>query len=62
MEKRRNESGIYYISALPPDQYTLTVEVPGFKRLVTNPITLEVNQTAAWTWPLRSERWLRRSK
>ena len=41
-----NESGIYYISALPPDQYTLTVEVPGFKRLVTNSITLEVNQTA----------------
>ena len=33
-----NESGIYYISALPPDQYTLTVEVPGFKRLLTNPI------------------------
>jgi hypothetical protein len=41
-----NESGIYYISALPPDQYTLTVEVPGFKRLATNIITLEVNQTA----------------
>src|SRR6185436_971513 len=41
-----NESGIYYVSALPPDRYTLTVEVPGFKRLVTNAITLEVNQTA----------------
>src|SRR5262249_9502224 len=41
-----NESGIYYISAVPPDQYTLTVEVPGFKRLVTNAITLEVNQVA----------------
>jgi hypothetical protein len=24
----------------------VTVEVPGFKRLVTNPITLEVNQIA----------------
>src|SRR6185436_18301085 len=31
---------------LPPGRYTVTVEVPGFKRLVTNPITLEVNQTA----------------
>jgi hypothetical protein len=41
-----NESGIYYVSALPPDRDTLTVEVQGFKRLVTNPITLEVNQTA----------------
>src|SRR5207237_1127209 len=41
-----NESGIYYISALPPDVYTLTVEVTGFKRLVINSITLEVNQTA----------------
>src|SRR5438552_2138202 len=41
-----NESGIYYVPALPPGQYTLAVEVPGFKRLVTNAITLEVNQTA----------------
>src|SRR2546422_5859876 len=29
----------------PPGQYTLAVEAPGFKRLVTNSITLEVNQT-----------------
>src|SRR5262245_19963391 len=41
-----NESGIYYIPALPPGQYIVSVEVPGFKRLVTNQITLEVNQTA----------------
>src|SRR5215471_10206312 len=41
-----NETGIYNVSALPPDRYILRVEVPGFKRLVTNPITLEVNQVA----------------
>src|SRR5215475_10086375 len=40
-----NESGIYYVSALPPDQYKLSVEVPGFKRLLTNAITLKINQT-----------------
>ena len=45
-QTRTNESGIYNLPALPPGQYMLTVEVPGFKRLVTNPITLEVNQTA----------------
>src|SRR5437868_3481776 len=41
-----NDAGIYNISALPPDRYTLLVEISGFKRLVTNAITLEVNQTA----------------
>ena len=45
-QTRTNESGIYNLPALPPGRYTVTVEVPGFKRLVTNPITLEVNQTA----------------
>ena len=45
-QTRTNEAGIYNLPALPPGQYTLTVEAPGFKRLVTNPITLEVNQTA----------------
>src|SRR5215813_3355536 len=45
-QTRTNEAGIYNLPALPPGQYTLTVEVPSFKRLVTNPITLEVNQTA----------------
>jgi hypothetical protein len=45
-QTRTNDAGIYNLAALPPGQYTITVEVPGFKRLVTNPITLEVNQTA----------------
>lgn len=41
-----NEAGIYNLSALPPAVYRLTAEAPGFKRLVTNAITLEVNQVA----------------
>ena len=41
-----NEAGIYYVAAVPPGQYILSVEVPGFKRLITNAVTLEVNQTA----------------
>ncbi len=45
-QTRTNAGGLYNLPALPPGQYTLTAEVAGFKRLVTNPITLEVNQTA----------------
>jgi hypothetical protein len=41
-----NDAGIYNLSALPPDRYVLRVEISGFKRLITNAITLEVNQTA----------------
>ena len=41
-----NESGIYYVAALPPGPVHPAVEAPGFKRLLTNTITLEVNQTA----------------
>ena len=41
-----NEVGIYNLTALPPGQYTVSVEAAGFKRLVTNTITLEVNQVA----------------
>src|SRR5947209_16577434 len=45
-QTRTNEAGIYNLAAMPPGHYTLTVEVPGFKRLVTNPIEIEVNQIA----------------
>ena len=41
-----NEVGIYNIPGLPPGQYTVAVEAAGFKRLVTNQLTLEVNQIA----------------
>jgi len=45
-QTKTNEAGIYTLAAIPPGRYRLTVEVPGFKRLVTNPIELEVNQIA----------------
>ena len=41
-----NDAGVYNLTAIPPGNYTLTVEAAGFKRLVTNAIALEVNQTA----------------
>ena len=41
-----NEAGIYTLSALPPATYTLTIEAGGFKRVTTNPLSLEVNQVA----------------
>jgi hypothetical protein len=41
-----NGDGIYTLAAIPPGHYTLTVEMRGFKRLVTTPVELEVNQVA----------------
>ena len=41
-----NEVGIYNLTGLPPGQYTVSVEASGFKRVVTNVITLDVNQVA----------------
>jgi hypothetical protein len=41
-----NSAGIYTLTAIPPGHYTITVERPGFKRLVTSPFELEVNQVA----------------
>lgn len=41
-----NDAGIYYLTALPPSTYKLTAEAQGFKRLITNTVTLEVNQVA----------------
>src|SRR5215475_11889800 len=41
-----NDSGVYTIPFLPVGVYVLTVESTGFKKLVSNEIKLEVNQTA----------------
>jgi len=41
-----NAAGIYTLAAIPPGHYTLTVEMTGFKRLLTAPVELEVNQIA----------------
>lgn len=40
-----NERGTYLITSLPVGQYTLTVELPGFKKEVRGGITLQVDQT-----------------
>src|SRR5215831_9901470 len=41
-----SDSGVYTIPFLPVGSYVLTVEASGFKKLVSNGIILEVNQTA----------------
>ncbi|MBA3711255.1 MAG: TonB-dependent receptor [Pyrinomonadaceae bacterium] len=41
-----SEEGLYTIPFLPIGSYVVTVEASGFKRLISNPIQLEVNQAA----------------
>jgi Carboxypeptidase regulatory-like domain/TonB dependent receptor len=40
------DSGVYTLPFLPIGEYVVTVEAPGFRKLVSNPIKLEVNQIA----------------
>lgn len=40
-----NERGSYLITSLPVGQYTITVELPGFKKELRTGITLQVDQT-----------------
>src|SRR5215831_3112000 len=41
-----SDSGVYTIPFLPIGAYVLSIEASGFKKLVSNEINLEVNQTA----------------
>jgi len=41
-----NSAGLYNLLFLPIGEYTLTVELSGFKKVVQGPFTLEVNQVA----------------
>jgi outer membrane receptor protein involved in Fe transport len=43
---RSNEAGVYTVTGLPIGSYVVRAEAGGFKRVTTNPITLEVGQTA----------------
>lgn len=45
-EGRTNEAGVYNIPFIPVGQYTVTAEAKGFKRTVSNPFQLAVNQVA----------------
>ncbi len=39
-----NDAGLYTLPAVPPGNYSLTVELPGFKRVTSSSLTLEVGQ------------------
>ncbi len=41
-----NEQGIFLVPSLKPGPYSLTIEKPGFRKLVRSGITLQVNQFA----------------
>lgn len=45
-------AGVYTIPFLPVGEYVITVEARGFKKLISNAIKLEVNQTARLDLPL----------
>ena len=39
-------SGNYLITLLPPGDYTITVEAPGFRKLIQSGLSLQINQQA----------------
>ena len=39
-----NDAGNYTKGQLIPDQYTVTIEAPGFAKIVSNPITVQADQ------------------
>src|SRR5262245_38888037 len=41
-----NDAGFYTIPFIPVGNYVITAEASGFKKLISNEVTLEVNQTA----------------
>ena len=45
-EARTGGSGEYVMTLLPPGNYTVTVEAPGFRKLQQTGVTLQVNQRA----------------
>jgi Carboxypeptidase regulatory-like domain len=45
-ENVSDKSGRYIITLLPPGDYSVTVEAPGFKKLLQTGVTLQINQQA----------------
>src|SRR5260370_8317180 len=43
---RTNDDGIYAFPRIPPGQYEVRVEAPGFKKFVQSRLRLDVNQRA----------------
>ncbi|MDQ6704988.1 MAG: carboxypeptidase-like regulatory domain-containing protein, partial [Acidobacteriota bacterium] len=48
-----NETGSYVITLLPPGNYNLSVEAPGFRKTVQNNVELQVNQRAEVNFALQ---------
>lgn len=48
-----NQDGFYTFNALPPGDYSLAVEKPGFQKLVRPEVTLTVNQNLRVDLPLK---------
>src|SRR5581483_4838197 len=46
-------TGGYIITLLPPGNYNLSAEAPGFRKLVQTGVTLQVNQRAAVNFTLQ---------
>ncbi|MDQ6652528.1 MAG: carboxypeptidase-like regulatory domain-containing protein, partial [Acidobacteriota bacterium] len=44
--ERTNADGLYQFVNVPPAAYSVTVENPGFKRLVRSPVTVETGSTS----------------
>ena len=52
-QARSDATGHYIITLLPPGDYTLSVEAPGFRKLVQSGISLQINQQARFDLTLQ---------
>jgi hypothetical protein len=52
-EVTTNESGQYTKGQLIPDTYTVTIEAPGFQKVVSSPITVQVDQASQFNAALQ---------
>ena len=46
-------SGVYVLTLLPPGDYTITIEAPGFRKLVQTGVALQINQQAKLDFTLQ---------
>jgi hypothetical protein len=43
-QTKSNDTGVYILPTVPPGNYSLAIEAPGFKRITNGALTLEVDQ------------------
>jgi hypothetical protein len=53
---KTNQEGIYTFSALPPGEYTVSVEVTGFKRNIQPVPSFGLRKPRGWTFRSKSAR------